>query len=161
MDAGTGCYTHDAVLVVDGGDGACDVGAMAINITRAGWAISEVNRLHHIHITVRDAGIEEEDFDARPRFLPRWEELEEDADYRGGMGEGGLPEGEGRLWFPEDGATFGGRRRKEEEEDAGLALRSVEGNFRKGLLEGPAVLIYEVSLTRFMKAHANSPSLQQ
>ena len=86
----------------------------------------------------------------------------EDADYRGGRGHGGLPEGEGRLWFQEDGAAFGGRRRREEEEeDAGLALRSVEGNFRKGLLEGPAVLKYEVSLTRFMKTHANSPSLQQ
>ncbi len=101
----------------------------------------------------------EEDFNARPRFLPRWEELEEDADYKGGRGHGGLPEGEGRLWFPEDGAAFGGRgRREEEEEDAGLALRSVEGNFRKGLLEGPAVLKYEVSLTRLMKAHANGIS---
>ena len=80
---------------------------------------------------------------ARSRlFLPSWEELEEEAWYSGPRDAEGRPHGEGgNVRFHEEEVAFVGRRKKRRARDV---VRSVQGTFREGLLEGPAFLTFRV-----------------
>ncbi len=80
-------------------------------------------------------------------LLPSWRELEEeDEDYTGTRDEEGRPHGDGGVFSfrtsDGGGVTFlRGEGR--------AALRAVRGNFVHGLLEGPALLLYQVKGTCF------------
>ena len=75
--------------------------------------------------------------------LPPWKELEEEADYSGQRDSEGRPHGQnGSLSFRSDrgAVVFRGGA------DGRAALKAVLGNFEGGVLEGPALVLYQVLL---------------